>query len=201
MMNDQTIIEAQRSLNREPTPNGALQFALGGRDYAVYGGPFAAAFHESVPAALLVKLDPNADVFCDINFPIKDFSVPTVEAMRAVIERLLREMHANEIDAYVGCMAGRGRTGLFLACLVKTLGLDRDAGLRMLAGLDDPRDLDPAVRYVRLYYYQHAVENVRQEYFVRSFTPGFRLRATVLELRLRGRLRSLWRRLSTAWTY
>jgi atypical dual specificity phosphatase len=88
-----------------------------------------------------------------IHFPIPDFHAPAdaskLDAMIAnVIERL-----QNRDRIAVHCMAGIGRTGTFLACLVKR-------HLKMEGPL--------AIKYVRQYI-PTALENEEQELFVLDF--------------------------------
>jgi protein-tyrosine phosphatase len=54
-----------------------------------------------------------------INFPIPDFQVPPdIAALEAVVKEVTGSVH-NGVNLAVHCMAGLGRTGMFLACMGK----------------------------------------------------------------------------------
>jgi protein tyrosine phosphatase len=96
-----------------------------------------------------VKMAKEIKADCDVAVPTEDFSVPEaqdlIEGLRAALVPLSKGK-----AVYVGCMGGKGRTGLFLAALAKLLG-----------------EKDP-VTFVRMYYYLHAVETSEQKEFVDS---------------------------------
>jgi hypothetical protein len=127
-----------------------MQVPFGFVSREIYAGPY-----RDKPKGLFgVKLAQEIPAPCDISVPIRDFGVPTDsaklrEALREVMKRLARRE-----DVYVGCMGGKGRTGLFLALLIKALGKP-----------------DP-IRYVRVNYDPHAVETKEQERYVEQFDIG-----------------------------
>ena len=127
-----------------------LQFA--GRAVKVYGGPYVQR-----PVYMTgVKLAAEVDEPCDIDLPTRDYSVPDVNlAKRALLQTIKRLAKGETI--YAGCWAGIGRTGLFLALLAKS------------AGVEDP------VGYVRATYNSHAMETAEQKTYVEDF-PIFWLR-------------------------
>ncbi len=90
---------------------------------------------------------------CDINFPIADFSVPDKDSFIACAAGILDKLAQGE-HVFVGCFAGRGRTGLFLA------------GMARLAGLED------SIGWLRQTYNPKSPETPEQEDFVRSLPVG-----------------------------
>lgn len=86
----------------------------------------------------------------DYRIAIDDFSHPTKEQVDEVIVDVVRHILKGE-RVYVGCMGGRGRTGLFLAILAKVFGQDNP------------------VAYVRRHYNRHAVETAAQRRFVNTY--------------------------------
>ena len=75
-------------------------------------------------------------------------------ALRAAVAAALAQLEAEpERPLHVGCRAGIGRTGLFLACLARAAGVEGDA-------------LD----YVRRHYLPHAAETEEQQAMARGFT-------------------------------
>lgn len=124
-----------------------LQF--GGGVVEIFGGPYV-----NRPAQMTgVKLAVEIDRPCDINLPVRDYSVPEVDQAQAALRECLARMLKGE-QLYVGCWGGTGRTGLFMALLAKA------------AGVSDP------VAYVRATYNDHAVETPEQEAYVRDFPVG-----------------------------
>ena len=92
----------------------------------------------------------NIDV---IHIPIQDFQVPNdLTAFKEAID-LVDNRAKNGKNIAVHCMAGIGRTGIFMACLAKhTLNLDGQE----------------AIDWVRKFI-PDALENLRQEEFVIAF--------------------------------
>jgi protein-tyrosine phosphatase len=85
--------------------------------------------------------------FADLVLDIPDFSIPTPAELDNTCAKIIDAMFDGKM-VYVGCMAGRGRTGLVLSCLAKAFGI---------AG---------PVEYVRKHYYKGAVETASQYAFV-----------------------------------
>lgn len=112
----------------------------------VYGGPYF-----SKPVDMFgVKLAQELDLKCDVDLPIKDFSIPNIieckEALKKTVEAIFQDK-----KVYAGCFGGKGRTGLFLALLTKSFGIEFP------------------VQHVRRHYHSHAVETMDQYEFVRDF--------------------------------
>lgn len=129
--------------------NGLMKLPLykgGRRHYTVFGGPFAQA-----PITMAtVKMAAEIRMPCSVSIPTIDFSVPS----KAVLDEGLYQavkmiLHGDPV--YVGCMGGRGRTGLFLAILAKAFKIDNP------------------VEYVRQHYYAHAVETAKQYQYVQNY--------------------------------
>jgi len=112
----------------------------------VYAGPYRLR-----PAGLKgIKLAPEVPGASDFDMPVTDFGVPSVESMdRAILMGL--QFFQKEGAFYVGCMFGQGRTGTYLACMLKAFGY-----------------VYP-IKEVRALYNPKAVENTTQEKFVEDY--------------------------------
>lgn len=137
--------------------------AKNGRYYRIAGGPY----REKPEGMTGVKLAEEIHAHADISIPIRDFSTPHPDVLFKGMERAVTAMMIGR-PLYAGCMGGRGRTGLFMAALVK------------LWGIDHP------VRHVRRHYYKHAVETEGQEMFIRNLKFPLSLRAKVVIAKWRG---------------
>lgn len=148
---------------REDVGLGNLKMPLKfGKYYTVFGGPYV-----EVPEDMFgVKMAAEIRHPHDVSIPTRDFSTPPVEALDSGLLKVLDAMGRGE-PVYVGCMAGRGRTGLFLAVLSKVFGIPHP------------------VKYVRENYYRHAVETDGQYSFVERYEPSPEIAAKVKKLRLK----------------
>lgn len=126
---------------------GSLKLPLWlGSHHVIYGGPY-----KNKPEGLLgVKMAQEIRAAAAISIPTRDFSVPDRGVLDTGMGTAVRLILAGH-PLYVGCMGGRGRTGLFLALLAKAFGVK-----------------DP-VEYVRSHYYSHAVETEEQYEFVKQY--------------------------------
>lgn len=133
---------------------------INGIPATVYGGSYL-NYEHGIRRLKGVKMAIEIDKPCDISIPTKDFSVPTQAIMtEGVLCAVMSIMDGN--DLYVGCMGGTGRTGLFMACLVKALNDYQDTHDSSFFPVNP-------VSYVRANYKAHAVETVEQQEFVASF--------------------------------
>lgn len=114
--------------------------------FVVVGGPFMECPKEFVG----VKMAAEVNKRCVVDIPTQDFKTPDKKQLYRGLHTALNRMLAGE-PLYVGCMAGKGRTGLFLAVLCKTFGIEKP------------------VEYVRANYYPRAVETNEQYQYVMKF--------------------------------
>ena len=126
---------------------GQIQIPIGKRQfYVVTGGPFM-----ECPSTMKgVKMAKEVRKDCAVDIPTQDFHVPDRLTLYRGLDKALDLMLAGE-PLYVGCMGGKGRTGLFLAVLAKAFGVKKP------------------VEFVRANYYAHAVETQEQYQFVKQF--------------------------------
>ena len=134
------------------TPRGRLFLRLDGHEVLVLGGPFDAV----PPDAFSVCLEPRAVKawLADIALPIEDFGTPPEADLRRAVGAALAALREDPArPLFVGCRAGLGRTGLFLACLARAAGVEGDP-----------------VAHVRGHYHPEAVETPAQQAMARRFT-------------------------------
>jgi hypothetical protein len=139
---------------------GTIRVPVNKRQYfVVAGGPF----RECPPTMKGVKMAAEIKQECAVDIPTQDFRVPDKKLLYKGLNKALDLMLAGE-PLYVGCMGGKGRTGLFMAVLVKAFGVRKP------------------VEYVREHYYSHAVETDEQMLFVKKFliTPTMRRKVKLL---------------------
>jgi protein-tyrosine phosphatase len=131
---------------------GTLPLTVAGRTVTITGGPFDAIPEGAFGVCLEVASEKAW--LADIAIPTPDFGLPDPAALRAAVAAALAQLEAEpERPLHVGCRAGVGRTGLFLACLARAAGVEGDA-------------LD----YVRRHYLPHAAETEEQQAMARGFT-------------------------------
>lgn len=124
--------------------NGEVSLRLLGAERRIQGGPFNAF----VPPAIGVCLEMHSRLanLADVKIAVPDFTAPTQEQLHQGLLETLRLMEAApDLPVYVGCAAGLGRTGTFIAALAR------------MAGIED------AVAWTRANYDRRAVETQAQE--------------------------------------
>ena len=132
--------------------NGKVTLRLLGQDRQIIGGPFDSWDGTGISLCL----DPTASKRgpATIILDIADFTAPTDAQLHATVATLLAVLRARPAEpVYIGCKAGYGRTGTFIAALAK------------LAGHPDP------VAWTRRHYHPGAVETTAQEDAIAAFTP------------------------------
>lgn len=131
---------------------GTLPLMVAGRSVLITGGPF-----DALPdGAFGICLEPAAVKawLADVALPTPDFGLPDPTALKRAVARVLAQLEAEpDRPVHVGCRAGVGRTGLFLACLARAAGVE-----------GDPLD------YVRAHYLPDAAETPEQQAMARGFT-------------------------------
>ena len=131
---------------------GQLPLVVGGRAVTITGGPFDAIPDGAVGVCL--EMQAEKAWLADVKLPTPDFGLPDPVALKRAVAAVLAQLKAEPGRAvHVGCRAGIGRTGLFMACLARAAGVEGDA-------------LD----YVRRHYLPHAAETEEQQWMARRFT-------------------------------
>jgi hypothetical protein len=142
---------------------GVLKLPLTKRQYfTVTGGPF----NDCPDTMTGVKMAAEIKKPCAIDIPTVDFQTPDRLTLYRGLHKALDAVLAGQ-PVYVGCMGGKGRTGLFLAVLAKAFGIKKP------------------VEFVRQHYYAHAVETAEQYAFVKRFTITAPMRRKVTQARRR----------------
>lgn len=101
-------------LNPVKEPDGYITIYWKGKVHRLYGGPYI-----NKPDGMIgVKMAAEINRSCEIDIPTKDFNVPNVNELKYGIASALVYMELGA-EVYVGCMGGIGRTGLFMAALLK----------------------------------------------------------------------------------
>jgi len=160
MNNDLTILPygLPGTIYRSPLPGSPL-FDPAGRLFAAYSAAGVDVVVMLTPedeAQALTGLDLRSEYqslgFEVVYAPVTDFSVPESGTFQEPIQTALQAAQAGQ-TIVIHCHAGRGRTGIFAACLAKVVF--------KLPG-------DEAVSWVR-HFIPNAVENQRQFQFVIDF--------------------------------
>ncbi len=124
--------------------NGTVTLPLLGAQRRIIGGPF----NDFAAPAIGVCLEMRSRLanLADVRIDVPDFTAPTQAQLHQGLLDTLRLMQAApDLPVYVGCAAGLGRTGTFIAALAR------------LAGIED------AVAWTRAHYDRRAVETKEQE--------------------------------------
>lgn len=130
----------------------------------IWGGPY----FDRPRNMLGVKMAEEIDLMCHIDIPTKDFGVPSMLTMTHGVNEAVACLSQGK-ELYVGCMGGIGRTGLFMACMLKTAH-ERKWGSTWRRFFR--RWFEPNISYVeevRKQYHPYAVETEQQRDFVRRF--------------------------------
>lgn len=112
------------------------------------------------------------------DFPVPDFSTPKPETARRLADKIWDDAEAGELsEVFVGCTAGRGRTGTMLGVFLmvyreRYLASFWKRVLRRFFRRPLPVEFEPEdpVRWIRENYKEAAIETPEQEEFVRGFT-------------------------------
>lgn len=124
--------------------NGQVTLVLLGANRQIMGGPFDIF----APPAIGVCLEVRSRLahLADVLIEVPDFTAPTqAQLVDGLVRTLVLMRKAPHLPVFVGCAAGLGRTGTFIAALAR------------LAGIADP------VAWVRAHYDPRAVETGAQE--------------------------------------
>lgn len=157
--------------------NGQIETKLLGRKVTVMGGPY----REKPEGIRGVKLAQEINAACDVRLDIPDFGIPAVHAVDDALFQTLKVLCEDGV-IYLGCAGGIGRTGMFMALLMKTIAtLNLQAEEKTLwykiknfLGFDPSPYLgmrDFPVYYVRDEYLSTAVETDEQYAFVIHYDP------------------------------
>lgn len=159
--------------------NGMIETKLLGRKVTVMGGPYRDRPHEIRGVKLAQEIESTADVVLDI----PDFGVPTNHQVDKALYQALKILCEDGV-IYLGCMGGIGRTGMFMAILIKTIGimnLERDRKTwwgriknffnQYPSTLENGYMIYEPVDYVRDNYIPNAVETEEQYSFASDYDP------------------------------
>lgn len=168
------MAEKIKLMSRDGEPffgKGGIDLPLmGGKYFRLYGGPFQ-KWPASSTKGICVAVEHMRAKEANYLLPIVDFSTPDPKKLVQALDAAL-DMVRRRNAVYVGCMGGIGRTGLFLASMLKLWG-----------------DENP-VNTVRANYYEHAVETSDQRKFIDDLKFPLALRTKVAMLKVSGLLPS-----------
>ena len=135
-------------------PVGLVCLTLLGQHRRILGGPFDAYTPPAIGVCLEARSARASDA--DILIAVADFQPPSQPQLVDALMRLIELMRMRPTaDVYVGCRAGIGRTGTFIASVAR------------MAGITD------AVTWTRAHYHPHAVETLAQEACVAALDVDF----------------------------
>jgi hypothetical protein len=118
--------------------------------FSVFGGPYVEKPEHMVGVKMAVEVPFFDDGSIEIDVPTRDYNVPDKFDLADGLEEAGYYILQGR-PVYIGCMGGKGRTGLFMAVLAKAFGIANP------------------VAYVRAEYYAHAVETAEQKKYVEDF--------------------------------
>lgn len=93
-------------------------------------------------------------------FPIGDYGLPTIEAMRSILDKIDTAISARR-KIYVHCYGGIGRTGTVIGCYLARHGLSGEEAIKHLAAMW--KNVPKSNRY------PHSPETIQQEDFIRNW--------------------------------
>jgi len=157
--------------------NGMIETKLLGRKVTVMGG----RYREKPVGIKGVKLAVEIDAPCDVRVDVPDFGVPRYADVDDAVYQALKIL-CEDGAIYIGCMGGIGRTGMFMAMLIKTIGilnLQREEKtwwykIKKFLGADPSPNLGMIhypINFVRDEYLSTAVETDEQCDFVSRYDP------------------------------
>jgi len=172
--------------------NGSIELELNGRKVTVMGGRYL-----DKPAGVRgVKLAKEIDAPADVVLDIPDFGVPAHSVLNQPLYETLKILDEDG-QVYIGCMGGIGRTGMFIAILLRCIGIEELnraektwwGKLRIFfkqypSTNENGYMVYEPVKYVRAVYLPAAIETKEQERLVASYDPGPMLIARDLHSRL-----------------
>ena len=141
---------------QKPVPLGVLPIHFKEGWLFVTGGPYGARLN----GYLGVKMAKELTLRCDVSIPTEDFKTPDKADLDKGLYKVVRALLSDE-RVYVGCYAGKGRTGLFMAVLCKAFGYTNP------------------VEHVRANYYPKAVETKGQYDFVMNYRIPLKVRGAI----------------------
>ena len=144
---DDELMWVERDLHSTPDAKEAVLLGVEIKGFGtIYGGSYT----DCPPFLKGIKLAPEIKGECDYEMPVKDFGVPEFRDMEDAVLWGIETLYKYGA-LYAGCMLGQGRTGTYMACLLKALGYAAP------------------IHTVRGFYNQKAVETHEQEQFVKDF--------------------------------
>ena len=158
--------------------NGMIETKLLGRKVMVMGGRYL----DKPVGVRGVKLAQEIKISADVVLDIPDFGVPTNHQVDSALYQALKILTEDGV-IYLGCAGGIGRTGMFMAILIKTIGLlnvEAEEKTRwykfkkFLGGSPNSDYLGMRnfpVQWVRDEYLTTAVETQEQYSFVSHYDP------------------------------
>jgi hypothetical protein len=159
--------------------NGQIEVLYKGNKVTVMGGRYL----DKPEGIRGVKLAQEIDAPADVVLDVPDFGVPSLRALNVPIGKALDILEEDGV-IYVGCMGGIGRTGMFIALLIKSIGVvefnrqvngfwgrvKRFFGVFPLK-MDVGQMVYDPVQFVREEYLSHAVETSQQAKLVTDYDP------------------------------